>query len=72
MAGLLTKTMSPAYMAYDKIKEDNKEAPPVPVATPEDEMMTRRKRIGERRSAAGMLAEGEKKSKKASAMLTEE
>lgn len=66
---MLTKTMSPAYMAYDKLKEDDK---PAPAATPEDDMMMRRRRMGGRKSAAGMLAEGEQKPKKASAMLTGE
>lgn len=63
---------TPAYMAYEKLtKEDDK-----PSATPEQslevEMEMKRKRMGGRRSAAGMLAEGEQKPKKASAMLTGE
>lgn len=61
MGGMLAKTLSPAYMAYDEMKKDDKpaQAAAAPVMDEEDDMMKKRKRMGARKSAAGMLAEKE-------------
>lgn len=72
MAGMLTKEMSPAYMAYEKLTKDDDKPSATPEQSLEVEMEMKRKRMGGRKSAAGMLAEGEQKPKKASAMLTGE
>lgn len=59
MSGMLAKTFSPAYMAYDEIKKDDKPAQAPAPAMDDEDMMRKRKRMGERKSAAGMLAEKE-------------